>query len=211
MIKIGYIIIIFLLISLVVEIFILSDNKKTNITNELSIKENNIIIKNDFVAPINNPVARITKKPFGIYVSPKNSPVLPEKFTGYHTGVDFEIFPEEQNSDVSVMAICDGKILEKRQASGYGGMVVQSCSFNDNPVTIIYGHLKLSSIKVSQGENLLSDKFLGFLGNEYSTETDGERKHLHIGIHKGENIDTRGYVKIKSELNDWINIADYLK
>ncbi|MGE5392302.1 MAG: hypothetical protein ACM3NH_00970 [Candidatus Saccharibacteria bacterium] len=32
---------------------------------------------------------RVTKKPFGIFVSPGHSPVDPERFRGYHTGTDF--------------------------------------------------------------------------------------------------------------------------
>ncbi len=206
MIKIGYTIIIFLLISLIVEIFFLSENKRENISDKPAIKKDI-----DFIAPIDNPLVRITKKSFGIFVSPQNSPITPEKFTGYHTGVDFETFPEEQNIDVPIVAVCTGKILEKRQANGYGGMVVQSCFLENNPITIIYGHIKLSSIKILQGEILTSGNFLGVLGNGYSTETDGERKHLHLGIHKGKNIDVRGYVQIENDLNNWINISTYLK
>ena len=33
---------------------------------------------------------RITKKPFGIFITTQNSPVQPERFSGYHTGVDVE-------------------------------------------------------------------------------------------------------------------------
>src|SRR5579863_6635904 len=40
--------------------------------------------------PISGGLSRVTKKPFGIYVTPQNSPVQPEKFTGFHTGIDFE-------------------------------------------------------------------------------------------------------------------------
>jgi hypothetical protein len=34
--------------------------------------------------------AGLQKKPFGIYITPENSPVQPENFTGYHTGIDVE-------------------------------------------------------------------------------------------------------------------------
>ena len=163
-----------------------------------------------FASPVNNPLARILKKPFGIYVSPDNSPVMPEKFTGYHTGVDFETFPNEQNEDVPVMAICNGKILEKRFGRGVGGMIVQSCVFYDAAITIEYGHLKLSSVTASVGEILKAGAFLGVLGRGYSTETDGERKHLHLAIHKGSTINTRGYVQTKDELTNWIDIEKYL-
>ncbi len=52
--------------------------------------------------PIANAKSRITKKTFGLFVSPQNSPVLPEKFTGYHTGVDFETFLGDENTDINV-------------------------------------------------------------------------------------------------------------
>ena len=38
--------------------------------------------------PIGQTEERITKKPFGIKISPENSPISPERFSGYHTGID---------------------------------------------------------------------------------------------------------------------------
>jgi hypothetical protein len=49
-------------------------------------------------------------RPFGIYITKQNSPVQPERFTGYHAGTDFETFPEEKDTDVVINAICDGKL-----------------------------------------------------------------------------------------------------
>lgn len=43
--------------------------------------------------PLTDAAARITKKPFGIFITPQNSPVQPERFSGFHTGTDFEILP----------------------------------------------------------------------------------------------------------------------
>jgi hypothetical protein len=159
----------------------------------------------DFAPPLDNAISRITKKPFGIFITPKNSPVQPEIFTGYHTGTDFEIFPGELNQEVAVKTICQGKLLIKEYASGYGGVAVQNCSFNDQPITVIYGHLRLNSLKISVGQNMEMGNFLGFLGKNNSTETDGERKHLHLGIHKGSGINIRGYVSSKKELSSWID------
>lgn len=183
----------------------------TKDNNTQTITKNEFSSKQVFIPPIANALSRITKKPFGIYISPTNSPVTPEKFTGYHTGVDFKTFPTEQSEDITVTAICTGKIIEKKQARGYGGMVVQSCLIDNNPITVIYGHIRLSSVKKSIGEILNAGEFLGFLGTGYSTETDGERKHLHLGIHKGELVDTRGYVQTEGELKNWIDIKAYLK
>ena len=48
-------------------------------------------------------------------------------------------------------------------------------------------------------------------GNGYSAETDGERKHLHLGIHKGTAVDISGYVANAAQLKPWINVMDYLE
>jgi len=164
-----------------------------------------------WVAPISNARERITKKPFDIFVSPADSPVSPEKFTGYHTGVDFEIFSGEENSSVSVYAICSGPLLEKITASGYGGVAVQKCELNNQPVTVVYGHVKLSSIVIKSGQQLKAGDKLAVLGEGFSAETGGERKHLHIGIHKGAGVELRGYVQNPDELTSWINLADYIR
>ena len=161
--------------------------------------------------PITNWQNRVTKKPFGIYITPKTSPVQPERFQGYHTGVDFETFPDEQNIDVPIYAICDGKLLQKRTASGYGGIAVQACKLNGEDATIIYGHLRLTSVTANVGQELKAGDMLAVLGTGYSTETDGERKHLHLGIHKGSAINILGYVQNQAELANWLDVTKYLK
>src|SRR3989338_610817 len=60
--------------------------------------------------PIGRAISRVTKKPFGIKISPTSSPVSPERFSGYHTGVDFEVSEEELNLNVPVFAICMGPL-----------------------------------------------------------------------------------------------------
>ena len=161
--------------------------------------------------PIENALARITKKPFGIKISPEDSPVLPEKFSGYHTGVDFETFADEQTADIPIFAICAGKLVLKKYASGYGGVAAQSCQIENQDVMVVYGHLQLSSIsaKISQAINVGSQ--IGVLGTGYSTQTDNERKHLHLGIHKGKNIFLLGYVQSQRELDGWFDITKFLK
>lgn len=159
----------------------------------------------DVVSPISNPESRITKKFFGTYVTPKNSPVMPERFTGYHTGLDFETTAAEQNTDVQINVICDGKLLQKGYASGYGGYAVQACAINNQAVTIVYGHLRESSIAPKVGQELSAGDHLAVLGTGYSTETDGERKHLHLGIHIGTIVDILGYVPNKSQLSGWLD------
>ena len=73
-----------------------------------------------FGTPINDPLGRVTKKEFGTYVTPTNSPVTPEKFTGYHVGTDFEIMAGEEDEDITVEAICDGPVIYKNWTTGYG-------------------------------------------------------------------------------------------
>ncbi len=158
-----------------------------------------------FVSPLDRGNERVTKKPFGILIHKATSPIQPERFSGYHTGADFEIFPEESDIDVTVSAVCTGSLLSKRSVSGYGGVVIQSCEHDGKPVTIIYGHLRLAGIKMQKGATLSAGKAIGMLGTGYSVETDGERKHLHLGIHKGATPDIRGYVSDANDLSGWID------
>lgn len=157
------------------------------------------------MAPLSHAAERITKKMFGTKVSPGHSPVSPERFTGYHTGTDFEIFDDEKDTDVQVNVICTGKLLRAGTASGYGGYAVQACILDGHDVTVIYGHLRASSIKAPIGSKLMIGQPLGVLGKGFSTETDGERKHLHLGIHRGTAVNIRGYVSTQSALKDWID------
>ena len=170
-----------------------------------------IIIQPKLALPLDQALSRVTKKPFGIYITPKNSPISPEKFSGYHTGVDFEIFPNEENKDITVSAVCVGKLLLKKYAAGYGGVAVELCKLDNQDVTIIYGHLKLSSIDLKVDQAIAAGEKIGILGKGYSSETDGERKHLHLGVHKGSTVNLLGYVQDKNLLSDWFNALDYLK
>jgi murein DD-endopeptidase MepM/ murein hydrolase activator NlpD len=155
--------------------------------------------------PIAGALVRVTKKPFGLKVSPTDSPVSPEKFAGYHTGVDFETTELEQNIEIPIYAICSGKLLLKKQATGYGGVVVQTCEINKKTATVIYGHLQLASIEAKINQELKAGDQLGILGQGYSSETDGERKHLHLGIHYGQEISILGYVQKQVDLSAWFD------
>lgn len=202
-------------------LFLSNRNKEKNIATNLSSQEQNNspeipnenpvvqpardVSGSDFSAPLSDPKDRVTKKPFGIFITQKNSPVSPERFSGFHTGTDFEVFPEEIGKDVSVAAICEGRIVLKKKASGYGGVLVESCLFDNQPITVVYGHLNLASISKKVGDQLQKGEFLGFLGKDKSVETDGERKHLHLGIHKGEGVNILGYVQNKKELDNWVD------
>jgi len=176
----------------------------------VSSKSANPASQNGFLAPISKAAERVTKKPFGIFIAPGSSPVSPERFRGYHTGADFEIFPEEIDQEVQISAVCDGTLRLKEYASGYGGVAVEACNLNGSPITVVYGHLKLASITANVGESLKAGDHLGMLGAAYSSETDGERKHLHLGFHKGSAISILGYVQNQSELSGWIDPCLYV-
>lgn len=162
--------------------------------------------RGDFVAPLDRASERVTKKPFSIFIDPETSPVQPERFGGYHTGTDFETFPDEKSIDVSVRAVCTGELEVKRRASGYGGLVVQRCSMDGKAVSIIYGHLALSSVTAKKGDILAQGTAIGVLGMAGSTDTDGERKHLHLGLFRGTGAASiLGYVASEQELDQWLD------
>lgn len=155
------------------------------------------------------PISRAEDRPqlitFGQYISRENSPLPePERFAGYHTGLDFEIFPDELNKDVVVIAACDGNVIYNGTADGYGGVVVQQCQLNGETVTVLYGHLRSSS--VDKGKKLYSSgERIGLLGDDHSQETSDTRKHLHLHIHKGARVELRGYVSDPNQLSEYID------
>jgi dienelactone hydrolase len=152
------------------------------------------------VAPVKEFQDRITLKNYGTYVEPGNSPVDPERFQGFHTGVDAE-FPEE--GEVPVFAITDGEILLARVVNGYGGVIMIKHTIQGQDYSVLYGHLDPDSIttqnQVKAGEQI------AVLGEGFTSETDGERKHLHFSIKPGTNTDLRGYVDSEAKLKEWID------
>lgn len=146
---------------------------------------------------------------FGMYVTPdptQNPISPPERFTGYHTGLDIEILPEEKDSIVPVKTICEGKILFTGIIEGYGGVVIQECNVDNQLSSILYGHLKPSSIIVAQNnETIKPNTIVAELGADRTEETGNTRKHLHLGIHKGNHIEFLGYVTGQSELAEFID------
>ena len=148
--------------------------------------------------------SRIFKKAFGDYITPANSPVQPERFSGYHTGTDFEVLPSEDPHTIEVTALCDGPIKISRWVKGYGGVIIQSCTIESEPATVLYGHVSLEDAAVA-GSFVEKDSPIAVLGKGYSHETDGERPHLHLAVHRGDSIEYRGYVQKESELEGWVD------
>jgi hypothetical protein len=161
-------------------------------------------------APLARAQERVAKKPFGIFITPETSPVQPERFTGYHTGADFELLPGEDAHAVDVHAVCTGPLIIRRAVNGYGGVAIQRCAPDGSPVTVLYGHLNLASIQAQVGDELIAGTRIGTLGEGFSTETDGERPHLHLSIHRGDAVEYRGYVQAQAELAQWIDPVNVL-
>lgn len=157
------------------------------------------------VYPIQNFVEQATLKLFGTYITPQTSPVQPERFQGYHNAIDVETTTEQQAVDVPIYAIADGTITRVAEVDGYGGLLIMTFELEGQTYTALYGHLRLSSISVVVGDQARVGQSLGVLGSAYSTETDGERKHLHFSLQPGISTNLRGYVSSTSSLSGWID------
>lgn len=163
------------------------------------------------VRPMENFFERITKKPFGIYITPQTSPIQPEKFTGYHTGADAETTAAEKDANLPVMAVTKGTVVFAGHVNGYGGVIIIRHTIDGQTVTGLYGHLRISSFKVGKNDGVRVGQPIAVLGTGYSSETDGERKHLHFGLIKGATISYRGYVSSKNQLSAWEDPVAWLK
>lgn len=162
------------------------------------------------VLPVAGFYGRVTKKTFGMYITPKTSPVQPERFTGYHAGADAETTPSEQSIDVPVFSIAAGTVTLARYVSGYGGVVMIRYAINGKSVTALYGHVRLASVRVKVGDSVHAGQQIAVLGTGYSAETDGERKHLHFAILVGASSIVKGYVSAKSQLSAWLDPVTWL-
>ncbi|MCF7845860.1 MAG: M23 family metallopeptidase [Candidatus Peribacteraceae bacterium] len=165
-------------------------------------------ISSELYYPIDNFTAGITKKPFGVYITPETSPVQPERFTGYHTGVDIETTPEQQDEPVQIYSISDGTIELNRFVNGYGGVLILSFKLNGQSYSALYGHLKTPT-DISVGDEVSVGQTLTVLGTGFSNETDGERKHLHFSLRPGIDLTLNGYVQKRSELSAWIDPQEF--
>jgi len=159
--------------------------------------------QSSLIEPIDQFLSRITKKPFGILINPATSPVQPERFSGYHTGVDIE-YEDKPDDDIPVRAISEGSVLMATNAAGYGGVLVIGHKINGERRLVLYGHLDLKSLP-KKGTQVSAGQQIGLLGEGGTSETDGGRKHLHFALLKTNKVDLRGYVATKRELEAWQN------
>lgn len=162
-------------------------------------------IESNWTAPIEGFFTRNTKKNFGLYVTPANSPVSPEKFTGYHTGVDIEY--GDVSGEVPVKAVATGTVKVARFIDGYGGVVGIEHDWHDKKLFVIYGHLDPKSL-VKENTIVTQGDTIGILGDKSADETDNERKHLHFGVRRTQETNLRGYVMSAEALRDWYNPYD---
>lgn len=169
---------------------------------------NNSAHKDLPIAPIDEFYERITKKPFGIYITPQTSPVQPDRFEGYHTGVDIEY--EGIVREIPVRAITSGKVILSKFASGYGGVIILRHNINDEDLFVLYGHLDPKSM-LPQRTQVTKGQIIGFLGEGRTEETDGARKHLHFAMLKKNSLDIRGYAQNKEELEGWYDPLEFYK
>ena len=136
--------------------------------------------------------------------------LFPTQFTGYHVGDDLEINPGEESQNVPVYAVSDGKITFAGQVGGYGGVILLDIA-NDSH-TALYGHISLSSLKVKAGDTVKAGQELAYLGKGFSSETAGERKHLHFAIYNGKGVYYHGYETSEAVVQSkWVDPEAYLK
>lgn len=162
--------------------------------------------------PLPETQRRATPLYFGLSVTPdpeKNPIDPPERFEGFHAGTDFEVSKDELSADVPVFAICEGEVLFSGTVEGYGGLLVENCMIKGEEVTVLYGHvdptdLPKTGAKLSKGESF------AILGENRSSETDGNRKHLHLGIHRGHELDILGYVQKEEDLATYMDAEEVL-
>lgn len=157
------------------------------------------------VPPARDFFVSITKKPFGIFITPETSPVQPERFRGYHTGADAEL-----PADTPVVAIAGGLVVRSGRVSGYGGLVVLEHEVAGERVRSLSGHLDPASL-TPVGSSVRAGQPIGKLGDASSAETDGARAHLHFGLYRGRGVNVAGYASTKEALAAWYDPVEFLR
>lgn len=145
--------------------------------------------------PVEDYERRRTFKNFGEYIQ--------DRFYGYHVGDDVEF--ADVTEEVPVFAIADGAVARVDRVGGYGGVVLIEHTIGSKTITGLYGHLDLDSVSLEKGSLVKKGDQIGFLGDHESTETDGERKHLHFALYEGQAGAVNGYASTVSEVSDWLN------
>jgi len=165
-----------------------------------------------YIYPMDKYDERVKIRWYGKYVDSSDRQNIPcgETFIGYHTGDDLEVFPEEIEKDVPVKAIAAGKVRMVSTVNGYGGLMVIEYDLEGQVATVYYGHIGIGTAKFAVNDEVNTGDEIALLGKTCSTQTDGERKHLHFSIHKGSELNVRGYVSSQNQLAGWLNPKETL-
>lgn len=174
----------------------------------------NVSLAADWYFPIADEDQREQFKAFGQYFDKSfyrgKESVFPAQYTGYHAATDWEIFSDEEDKTVPVYAVTDGKISFKGPVNGYGGLILLNLA--DDSHTALYGHLELNSSPLKVGDSVKAGQFLADLGKAFSSETGGERKHLHFGMYNGKDAYFKGYETSQQAIQSkWVDPGSYLK
>lgn len=158
-------------------------------------------VKSEVVLPIVGYSSRRNFKTYGEYIQ--------DRFTGYHVGDDIEF--ADMKDRIPVVAIAKGVVKKISTVSGYGGVVVIEHEVAGEKINALYGHLNIAQSPLKEGLAVEAGDYIAPLGEDKSPETDGERKHLHFSLYKGDELKLQGYEKDSAKLADWINPTDFFK
>ncbi len=126
---------------------------------------------------------------------------------GYHAGDDIEY--TDIDAEVPVYAITNGIVRRSDWVKGYGGMISIIHTIGEKTITAIYGHLDISSASLRAGDKVTGGEQIAYLGKGGTSETDGERKHLHFALYEGEDSRMHGYEPGEAGLLNWLNPHDF--
>lgn len=172
--------------------------------------------KTTWFYPLTKYATRGYLKKFGAFIDEKfyagREELFPTQYFGYHSGVDLEITPAESSSstEVPVYAVASGKIVFIGEVSGYGGVILEKLDGTNH--TALYGHVKTNDLSIKDGDRVKAGQKLTVLGDAYSVETGGERKHLHFGIYRGTDLYFFGHEATYEDLNlNWVDPTKFLQ
>jgi len=108
--------------------------------------------------------------------------------THIHNGIDIAV-----PVGTPIKAIADGKVVEARNADGYGKFVVIEHTINGQTMTSEYGHI-LNWV-VSKGQFVKQGQIIAYSGNEGAS--DGPHCHLtiRVGSYRGRAVNPWDYIK----------------
>ncbi|MFC1711629.1 M23 family metallopeptidase [Patescibacteria group bacterium] len=168
--------------------------------------------------PMDKYFKRQTVKGFGDYIDDNfykgKEKLFPyNRFYGYHAATDLEVNSSEIDKKVPVYAVSSGTITYIGTLSGYGGVILEELDNENN--TVLYGHVKIKNLSIKVGDHIRVENdpvILTYLGDQFSSETSKERKHLHFGVYKGTDLYFKGHESSLNEVEKkWYDPNKFLK